>query len=229
MMNFRLVLCVSIALFSFVGAVNAQKVIDFSMEDNPIFNDETKIAGGLVLGLNATQVDGDYLNGYHRVGLNVGVTGMFRFGHKFYGNIDILYSQKGAINARTQESPLYGSYFSMYRIKLNYAEVPLVLHYKLMPRVHIGIGAAYNVLIGSREEVSDANGYQEIDPVLYGFNSGYFDWLTSMNIVLYKGLVANVRYQYSLTTIRPLNKVMEGMGFTNQMNNQFSFRLLYFF
>jgi len=200
-----------------------------SPEAYPVFNGERKFSGGLVLGANLTQVDGDYLNGYHQVGLNGGVAGYVHFHPRIAASMELLFSQKGSNSVTTAESPYYGTYYSKYRIRLNYAEVPVVLHYLITPRYHLGIGGSYNALIGSREDYNDAGFAAVFDPGKYPFERHTFDGLLSGSVVLWRGLLFNVRYQYSLVRIRSFSDIPPGWGFEDQKNNMFTFRLLYLF
>jgi hypothetical protein len=197
--------------------------------DNPLFNGERKFSGGLVAGMNASQVDGDYLNGYHKVGFNAGAAGYVNFSPKIAASLELLYSQKGSHSVTQTESPYFGAYFAKYTIHLNYAEVPVVLHYFITPKYHLGIGASYNVLISSREDYNDASYTTVIDPEVCPFAKQTFDGLLSGSMVLWRGLMLNVRYQYSLSTIRKFADIPAGLGFENQKNNMFTFRLMYLF
>jgi hypothetical protein len=197
--------------------------------ENPLFNGERKFSGGLVAGMNATQVDGDYLNGYHKAGINAGAVGYVNFSSRIAASLELLYSQKGSHSVTQSESPYFGAYFAKYTIHLNYAEVPVVLHYFVTPRYHLGIGASYNVLISSREDYNDASYTTVIDPEVYPFARQTFDGLLSGSMVLWRGLMLNVRYQYSLSTIRKFADIPAGLGFEHQKNNMFTFRLMYLF
>lgn len=197
--------------------------------DNPLFNGERKFTGGLVAGLNASQVDGDYLNGYHKLGISAGAAGYVSLAPRWAASLELLYAQKGSHAVRASESPYYGAYFAKYTIHLNYAEVPVLLHYRITPKYHFGIGASYNVLISSREDYNDANFTTTVDPELFPFARQTFDGILSGNMVLWQGLVLNIRYQYSLSTIRKFMDIPQGLGFQDQKNNMFSFRLMYLF
>lgn len=196
-------------------------------DDNSLFGGERTFIGGLVLGGNITQVDGDYLNGYHKFGLNAGAVAYVNFSPKVGTSMELLFSQKGSHSVSTLESPYYGSYFAKYTIRLNYAEVPVVLHYYITEKTHIGIGAAYNLLVGSKEEYNDASYNTVVDDRQYPFERHAIDGLLSASRVLWRGLVANIRFQYSLTTIRKFSNIPPGLGFENQKNNMLTFRLMY--
>ncbi|WP_162903099.1 porin family protein [Taibaiella koreensis] len=196
-------------------------------DETPLFNGERTFLGGLVLGANVSQVDGDYLNGYHKFGLNAGAVAYVNFSSKIGASMELLFSQKGSHSVSTLESPYYGSYFAKYTIHLNYAEVPVVLHYYVTEKTHVGIGASYNLLISSREDYNDASFTTTVDSRLYPFARHTVDGLLSASRVLWRGLLVNVRFQYSLATIRKFSNIPQGLGFENQKNNMFTFRLMY--
>lgn len=86
-----------------------------------------KFRAGLIGGLVTSQVDGDSYGGYNKAGF----MGGFFVGHtlsasgKLSGSFELLYIQKGS---RKAPRPDKGDY-SSFSLKLNYAEVPLLLRY----------------------------------------------------------------------------------------------------
>lgn len=174
-----------------------------------------------------SQVDGDYLNGYHKVGLVAGGVAYVNFSRRVGASMELLFSQKGSYSVSTLESPYYGSYFAKYSIHLNYVEVPFVLHYYIYERTHIGIGAAYNLLVSSKEEYNDASYNTVVDSKLYPFERHTLDGIASVSGILWQGLMLELRFQYSLMTIRKLTNIPQGFGFENQKSNLLSLRLMY--
>ncbi len=128
----------------------------------------------------------------------------------------------------TAYSPYAGSYYEKYTMRLNYVEVPLILHYFISPRFQIGGGGSYNALMSAKET------YETIYPVYIKadevpFEKYEIDLIASGSMMLYKGLMLNVRYQYSVTPVRKSFYVPQGLGAGDQRNNMFSFRLAYLF
>jgi hypothetical protein len=80
---------------------------------------------GLILGLSASQIDGDASAGYNKVGLLAGLRGTVRLGERSDGSIEILYAQRGA---QTELFP--DDFIPYFRLTLNYIEVPVQWHYK---------------------------------------------------------------------------------------------------
>ncbi len=200
-----------------------------AQEDNSYFSGEKTFYGGLLLGANASQIDGDGFSGYHKLGLNVGATVYWHFIPKVGVNLELLYSQKGSRGVHQSESPYFGAYFEQYRIHLNYVEVPLIVNYFISQKYHIGVGASYNALV-SHKETYEAVSQYFIDPDVYLFNRYFVDMIVSGSMMIKNGLLVNARYQYGLTPVRDAFYVPQGLGGgRHQMSNMFTLRLAYLF
>lgn len=103
--------------------------------------------GGLVVGFNMSQLDGDDLAGWNRIGLNVGGRVAITPYEKWKINLDILFSQKGSDSAPGQVS-------SYDNVRLNYVEIPIQvnymdwLHEDGFYRLHFLAGFSYSQLVG---------------------------------------------------------------------------------
>ena len=80
---------------------------------------------GFVLGVNASQIDGDRAAGYNKLGISAGVRATTYLTDKADLSFDILYSQRGS-----QSEFNLGSNFIPFKIKVNYIEVPILFNYK---------------------------------------------------------------------------------------------------
>lgn len=226
MRKFKLICALLPILFLGISAsVSAQSI---RPDENPVFNGEKKFTAGLAAGVNISQVDGDNLSGFSKVGMNVGPVLQIHFDEKVSLGLEILYSQKGSKSILSSNGG-----FGRYTLKLNYAEVPLVLYYNLQPKYQFGIGLSYNQFISAKETIDD-----QMNPVItldndniYRFNKGNIDALISGSVVLWQGLVLQARYQYSLTPIRKFENTPYdfGLGGGDQKNNFFALRLMYLF
>jgi hypothetical protein len=191
--------------------------------------EERKVfSGGLIPGANFTQVDGDSYYGYHKIGLNVGGTVYVHFTGTFGASMELIYTQKGSRAETVEESPYSGTYVSQYHINVNYVEVPITFHY-IIRKYDFEAGAAYARLVGSREWA-----YTDIpiniDPVINSFNNFDIEYVFGAGRKLYKRLYANFRFQYSITSIRPLGSIPPGYswGVDGQYNNIISLRVIYY-
>lgn len=192
------------------------------------FDGDKKFSGGIVAGMNVSTVARDNFGGYHLPGLNAGAIVYWRFATPVAMSLELLYSQKGAKGVNTSYSPYAGSYYEKYTMRLNYVEVPLILHYFISPRYQIGGGASYNALMSSKETYETIYPVY-IDPDLHPFEKYEIDLIANGSMMLYKGLMLNVRYQYSVTPVRKSFYVPIGLGAGDQHNNMFTFRLAYLF
>lgn len=181
--------------------------------------------GGLLGGVNFTQVDGDSYAGYHKVGFNVGGIAYAQFAPHLAGSLEILFSQKGSRGHKEQESGTPGIFIKKYRIDLNYAEVPLQLNYFDRRKSHFGGGFSYSQLISSNEKVETQNGAVNVDE--YKFRKMDINFILGGNLHLVKGLFLNARFQYSIIPIR--KDIPPGFGRSEQYNNMWTLRLMYLF
>ena len=213
-------ICFLVAFF-LCTKVDAQS--NYFADDQKVFN------GGLILGANFTQVDGDTYYGYHKVGINVGGVVYVHFTHSFGASMELLYSQKGSRGEDIIESPSIGTYVEKYFMNLNYVEVPLTLHY-IYHNFDLEAGVSYAYLITSGEWI-EADQPVNIDPVLNRFNTTDFEYIFGISHKLYKKLYANIRFQYSILSVRPNDRIPFGYGYGNegQYNNLFNLRLVYLF
>lgn len=79
------------------------------------------IGGGAVLGMNASQVDGDTYGGYKKVGLQLGGYAFYRFSERIQLQVEILYSNKGAREVE----------IAYAQVNLNYLDVPILANYRV--------------------------------------------------------------------------------------------------
>lgn len=193
----------------------------FYLEDD----DHRTFYGGVILGTNFTQVDGDNYRGYKKVGLNAGGIVYVKLAEKLAGSIEILYVQKGTRGHQVQESGIHGVYIKKYVSSLNYAEVPIQLNYYARRQSHFGGGFLFAHLTTSSEVLETNTGI--IDTKDYPFRKIDINFILTGNLHLYKGLFLNARFQYSILPVR--TKIVNGFGRPEQFNNVLALRLMYLF
>ena len=107
------------------------------------------IKGEVFFGGNACQVDGDECFGYKKFGVHAGAGALIpivtvnNFSMDF--GLEVLFNQKGAYKRRAFASN--STYPYAYNLKLNYAEIPLMLYFTDKDRYSIGIGASYGHIV----------------------------------------------------------------------------------
>jgi hypothetical protein len=183
--------------------------------------------GGLIGGMNISQIDGDSYKGYDKVGINAGGIVFLPFGTDMglplpgtlALSMEILLSQRGSNGGI---NPSYGVY--KQEINMLYGDVPLMLNWYRGPRKSI-VGAGFSIgFLGFREELMDRGmGMQLIKS--NDFNFADFSFVLSPNIHVWNGFYLNPRFQYSLISVRRNNSI----GNKNQFNNTLSLRLMYLF
>ena len=181
-------------------------------------------AGG-VLGLIASQVDGDDFAGFNKLGVTGGFIAELPLSKYFFISTEILYSQKGSKSHTYPNIPLE------YRLKLNYAEVPVLINFQNKPSFNFGAGFSYNRLIKVREFVY---GLEQI-PNSFDVSTSDFNQLkkNDFNLVVggsylfTKNFMVNVRYQYSITAMGRV--ALSNFNNRGMYNNLLAFRFMYVF
>jgi hypothetical protein len=192
-----------------------------------LYEEGHTFTGALIGGINFAQIDGDSYYGYHKAGLTIGAQAYAHFSTVFGASMELLYSEKGSRGETIYESPTIGTFVSKYYMNVNYVEVPLMAHIATHRLdVEAGLSAAY--LISSKEwlltdqpvAISDSRNY---------FNNTDVDVNIGLSGRVYKQFFANIRWQYSLTSIRPPERIPVGYRYGNQgqFNNLFNIRLVY--
>lgn len=194
-------------------------------QDNYYLEPEHKFYGGLVAGGNFAQVDGDYVAGYHKYGLNAGAIVYLPLRTHLAASLEILYDQKGSKSKDPVTLPS-GITMSSYAMKLNYAEVPVMINYFDKRKTNFGIGISVAELASSSESITTYP-VQNIDLTKYPFKKTDIDFITGCNLHLWEGLYFNIRFQYSIASIR--DHIPQSDDKTGQYNNLWVLRLMYLF
>lgn len=184
--------------------------------------------GGFVIGMNPTQIDGDNFSGYHKFGLNTGLISFVKMSPKVVASLELLFSQKGARNVELYNSPAVGSVPIIYTAKLNYVEIPVMLHYQVQERIQLGLGLSYSRLISDKEEM-DSYTSSGISNLQNTFRQSDFNYLIGIKYQLYHNFFAAARYQYSIVSIRDADKIPVLFGTAAQFNNLFALQIITLF
>lgn len=191
-----------------------------------------RIKGAIIGGFNTTQVDGDEVYGYHKWGFNVGASAIFPFGKTSNWSIGIetLFTQKGSYENDPNSPDSLGKPY--YNLRLNYAEVPVLLMYEDKKTLTFGAGFSWGRLV-SVTEIEHGN---QTKTTLFGpYKRDDFSVLFDLRFKLYEGLKFNFRYQYSMIPIRHrIYDVIDNSGIRHtweryQYNSMLTFRFIYIF
>lgn len=186
-----------------------------------------RIMGAAILGVNASQVDGDEVYGYHKFGLNAGLAAIVPFGDHWAVTVENIYNQKGAHQRALYQDSLDGS----YDLKLNYLEVPVLVQYTDKDVATFGAGMSWGRLVGISEQ---RNGYPMPETTLESgiYRSSDINILLDVKFRVVDKLRFNLRYAYSVRPIATREIVDSKTGKPNirdQYNGMFTFRLYYVF
>jgi hypothetical protein len=200
-----------------------------------------RIKGELIAGMNLSQVDGDEIYGFDKEGLNMGLGAIVPLGKHFAFSIETLFNQKGSYQGKQEEDVVTDSSGNIiaiwtreYKLKLDYLEVPVMIHFVDKDILSVGTGVSYGRLVNVKEweqgkfiETTTLNGGP------YGRND--YNVLFDLNFRIHKKISRfkfNIRYAYSISKIRTrdfYDKLGVYTGTRDQYNNLFSVRLIYVF
>ena len=115
-------------------------------------NKEPRFKAGIVLGMNAAQVDGDDQLGYNKIGIGAGLRGVAVISPSVELSFELLFSQKGSIPSND------GPRKNALTFDLNYAEVPILINilskegWDEFRHFHFQAGFSYARLLSSNIE-----------------------------------------------------------------------------
>jgi hypothetical protein len=173
--------------------------------------------GGVILGLNFTQVHGDNLAGFNKIGINTGGIAHINFNRNWSMSFEILYSQKGSATLPDPNDPFE------YKLNLQYAEIPVMVNYNDKNRLIFSAGLGYGRLFSVREVV---NG-NETANIEAAFNTNELSYLFGGTFLIgeMRNFGINLRYQGSITAVgESANPAVPGLA-----NVILSLRGIYYF
>lgn len=193
--------------------------------NNPEYEE---LQGGLVAGLNFSQVDGDGYKGYKKTGFTGGGILYLPFGNDIglpfdatlALSLEVLYEQKGAHGSGS----ILNSNVTAQNIQLHYAEVPIQINlFRGTRKSNFGMGLAIGYLGASEETIEEEN--QTTLKPGYPFHKFDLSYILTANIHIWNGFFLSPRFEYSLLSIRNNNGRFGGRN--QQFNNTLSVRLMY--
>ena len=180
-------------------------------------NDKQLFVGYIAAGMNATQIAGDRMAGYRKVGGNAGV-GTFIMYKPFISNsIEIAYSMKGSQTAFKNNDPSNFKKFSF-----DYVEIPVLVNYHEQKVAIFQAGFTLARLI--RKDLYDSNLLILSEPKKWDFAA------TVGAIFLIKerfGL--NIRANFSLNSMLTLRDSSSRARKGGWYHNALTFRFMYMF
>ena len=199
-----------------------------------------RFQGAVMGGMNLSQVDGDEVYGFKRVGGHIGL-GVILPIKKWDITLETVFNQKGAIQKDQYQHWVYDSvgntvdstqYTGAYNLRLNYVEIPLIAHFTDRGRYTVGAGFSYGRLVSFSEIEHDGSIPPYSDTVK--FNKNDYNIIFDLQIRIWRQLKFNLRYSYSLASIRERTfhdviYQLKDPWTRKQYNNMLTFRLVYVF
>ncbi len=146
---------------------------------------------GVRFGLATSQVNGDALTGFDKVGLIGGGYVYRNLSDRFSLQMEMVYIQKGS----RMPTDDYNNY---YRLRVHYIEVPLFLRWHVSKKFDVTGGFAFGTLIFSEED-NQFGVYEDAEPFEKFEFSGNFGMIYHLgNKWSFDG-----RFSQSIATIRP--------------------------
>ncbi|HHB78501.1 MAG TPA: PorT family protein [Saprospiraceae bacterium] len=185
---------------------------------------DQRFMGGVIVGLNASQIDGDNAAGYNKAGLMVGLRGGAYLTEKASLTVDMLYSQRGS-----RRVPKNDELFDPYTISTPYVEVPFLFHYKdwrveyddgsFFYKVSAEAGVAVSYLL--QPKVENIVYETEVD----NFNKIDLAWVLGVSYYFNENIGVAARYLRSVTPVYNHNKHMK--TFNSLYGYNFNFSVFY--
>ncbi len=177
-----------------------------------------RFSASVLAGINMSQIDGDNLVGYNKLGINAGLGVDARINDRFGLGMELLFSQKGSRSKISQMPP-----GQSVKLTVNYAEIPLLFRYHDKNGAIFGLGFSYSSLVGL-SQWKNGSPVTALDSLL-GRND--VQGLAEFTFRIKKHWGANARIGYSLLPIAhwSLSRFRKNAVY----NNNISIRLVYYF
>ncbi len=173
----------------------------------------------LLLGANFSQVDGDQLGGYNKLGANIGIQINREVKEDWDLAFELRYSMKGAKKVQDQDNPL-----PTLKLSYDYLEVPLLIKYQGFEKItpYSGLSVGVNV-INERDDNGFIGEETNLDFMEYGFHLGCTYHVTEK-------LGLDLRHTFSLLSIRNSPSLTNGprlFGRNGWYNRLFTIGIIY--
>lgn len=181
-------------------------------------------AGGVIIGLSASQVSGDNLAGYDKAGLLIGAFANRKITKLLTVQMEINYIQKGSNNPNIND--LQNPNYNMPDISLNYVEVPIIFNFQQNENLQLESGIYIANLIDGfyNDYIGKLNNYGN-NP----FTKNDFGVLIGLNYLLFNHISLNTRISQSILPIgsEDDSRIVYNSSKKGKYNSVLSFSLQY--
>jgi opacity protein-like surface antigen len=174
----------------------------------PVMISAQRFNGGVLVGICASQVDGDTYAGFDKVGLQGGVFVNTKFTKAWGAQMEIKYNGKGARKKTSESDP------ETYSLTLHYIDLPLMVNFTIQDKFIIDAGFVPGYLFAKNGE---EDGIKFSDEEIRAFKKVDLSWLLGLNYKITDNFIVNIRYSYSLFSIRDYENVNANYGIIAQI------------
>jgi len=174
----------------------------------PIMTSAQRFNGGALLGICASQVDGDTYAGFDKLGFLGGVFVNTKFSDAWGAQMEIKYNGRGARKKTSESDPV------TYALTLHYIDLPLMINFTIQDKFIIDAGFVPGYLFAKNGE---EDGIKFSDEEISAFKKVDLSWLLGLNYKITDNIIANIRYSYSLFSIRDYENVNANYGIIAQI------------
>lgn len=199
----------------------------FSISSIQLEAQAQRFKAGVIVGLNASQLDGDSYYGYNKLGLVAGLSGVILLTEKVDLNLELLYSQRGSASSLVPDNINYP-----FKIKTDFIEIPLLINYKdwldsegEYYKLHFHGGFSYGRLINT--EVDDGTTNSNLVQASEDFNKN--DWSYMLGVTFYTGQHLAFTFRWSRSFGLLYLQTSVNSPVPSLQNHLLSFRTLYMF
>ncbi len=171
--------------------------------------------GGLTAGPITSQVHGDGIAGFFKVGVSAGALVEMTFNKRLSTRMEILYTPKGS-RSRPDSLNLY-----YYKLSLQYIEIPLGLNFNY-DKFQFGFGPYFGLLIRQREYFSPGLAFAVNPP----YNPVDFGGHIGCRYMLGEKWFAHARYSQSILPIRNAPRDNQVSGTYKTQGTNFDLRIM---
>ena len=147
--------------------------------------------GGLITGVSTSQVAGDMLGGFNKIGFIFGVYTDLRVKENMSLQYEITYIEKGSKNPDIHEN-------NIAEITLSYVE--MALSFKLKQKENLGFEFGLLPALLIKSAMNDYSSNIDIDPKFTNYDFGVF---AGVNYHLSDNIILNTRISNSIIPVRP--------------------------
>ena len=169
-------------------------------------------SGGILVGVTASQIDGDQMVGYDKLGFSGGIFVRYQFTEKIALESELKYIMKGAAR---NDSLAQNS----YKLSLNYFEIPVLFNYRFAKRFEGEVGFATALLAKATQILPEG------DFSYAGVDNLDFSYVLGINYLVTKKLRLNLKFSHSVRAVShnlPTNITFFGSN-GGQFNNVLEF------